>query len=353
MSSSFLACYFTIEIVYLYGNGLAKEVIENLSYVLHTVGATEWGWPPALWHGSVRLVFDEPSFLGNYIAFLFPFLWYTYFQKKGLWVLFLIYYLSLATFLSNSRTCYGILFGSLILYTVLVLLSKKKDLIYNNIIVCIITFFAFGSYVLMGNIPKNIFDFNKSDAIVLNSSFDYSNRLDDNLFSLASTDKRSNITRYGAMKAGMRVFYDNPVLGVGRDLLSAYSVYKYNEIEKKDLEISRWIEMYNKEGPFGKNVLKNAFCEYITRLAETGVVGTFLFVFPFFLALFYLFKLYFSSYSIDSITVIVALVSTIVSGFNVSLNIVWVIWPILAFAFILLRNEMEEFKLLDAGRHVI
>lgn len=321
--SFILSLYFTIELLFLCGIQWAKDVLIHINYFLHASVTSEWGWPPVLWYEGSRLVFDEPSFMGNYLPFLFPILWWSFLEKKSNVILFFIFFLSLAVFMSNSRTCYAIFVGMIVIF--IFLLASKHHFCYLKQFTFIIgiTFLSFCTFVQL----------NRTTVAQV---------IDNNLMSIASFDKRSNGARYAIMKANLRVFEENILFGVGKNLSPAYAFKKYNEDEKTNPEIARWIKMYNKEGPFGKDVLNNAFCEYITRLVETGLLGTFIYILPFIFTLYNLIIKINDIKSLDCIVLFTALIGALVSGFNVSLNLVWIIWIITACSVIVSKERIQK-----------
>lgn len=147
------------------------------------------------------------------------------------------------------------------------------------------------------------------------------------------------------MKANFRIFLEHPILGVGKDLSTAYAYDKYTQSELQLGEIARWNYMYKKEGPLGKNVLKSAFCEYIQRLAETGLVGLAVFLAPFFYVILFIIikikQLSRSNSKVNYICILVSLIASLVAGFNVGLEIVYCVWVLLGISFALfLDNRM-------------
>lgn len=73
-----LFVYAIAEVLYLAGNETAKEILSFINPYIHPIVTNHGWWPPLLWKGQLRLVFPEPSHVGNYIAFGLPLIWYSY-----------------------------------------------------------------------------------------------------------------------------------------------------------------------------------------------------------------------------------------------------------------------------------
>lgn len=70
-----LFIYGVIETEYLAGSHGAAENLKTINPYLHPIVQSHGWWPPLLWKGQMRLIFTEPSIVGNYIAFLLPIFW--------------------------------------------------------------------------------------------------------------------------------------------------------------------------------------------------------------------------------------------------------------------------------------
>ena len=170
--------------------------------------------------------------------------------------------------------------------------------------------------------------------------------IDNNIISLASSDKRSNGARYALIKSNLRIAVENPLLGVGKGLAAAYIVDHYTDSEKKNGEVSKWIKYQEERGVFASGYsMGGALNEYVTRLAQCGIVGLSIFLFPFvwvILKLFHLYKKSENGTQIDVLLVLFTLISCLVAGCNLSINEFYSIWILLGIAFAIVYSEKDN-----------
>ncbi len=339
-----LSLFGVVETVKIFGYEDAKQMLINIAPFLHENATTSWGWPPKLWP-NMRLVFCESSFMGNYLAFFMPCLYYLFYKKEGWYYLGLIYLFTFFAFLSKSRTCWALLFGAMLLLFLCNLMWKNSKYFKQLLGVFLATILAFGTYLFFLDVSatyknnlyvtdKNI----KQQEVLEANTF---KELSNNMTNLASTTARSNSVRYGVMKANFRVFLEHPVLGVGSGLQSAYTANSYTEYEANLGEIKRWLEAYKNNGPFGKDVLQSGFNEYVDRLAQTGILGTVAFLAPFLYVIVRMLKELFrveGHRKIDIGFMLISLISLLVSGINVGLHIVYCVWVILGLSYVIVNE---------------
>lgn len=67
---------------YLSGNDFAEIILKTITPYIISIQVDKTPWPPLLWPGQMRLVFAEPSFIGNYLAILLPIALYCYFNDN-------------------------------------------------------------------------------------------------------------------------------------------------------------------------------------------------------------------------------------------------------------------------------
>ena len=103
--------------------------------------------------------------------------------------------------------------------------------------------------------------------------------IEDNVGSLASSNKRSNQARYALLKANTKVGLEHPMLGVGTMLNGAYVVEHFDDFDLQSSEVQQWIDAYWEMGPLKHNF--DAMNEYITVFATTGILGLLCLLFPF------------------------------------------------------------------------
>lgn len=81
-SFTVLFLYAVVEVAYLGGNLTSRSILTAINPYIHTIVTNHGWWPPLLWKDQLRLVFPEPSHVGNFIALGLPVIWYKYFNKK-------------------------------------------------------------------------------------------------------------------------------------------------------------------------------------------------------------------------------------------------------------------------------
>ena len=348
ISAIVLSVFGLIETAKIFGSEDAKQLLLGLAPFLHENATTSWGWPPMLWP-NMRLVFCESSFMGNYIAFFLPCLYYMFYKKDKWYHIGFIYLFSFFVFLSKARTCWALMFGLMFLLLFCNLIWKNKKYFYKMVAIFFVTFIAFESYLgflAAKQSYDNTLVINKKTVTQsdtkIRTDLSASQEVKSNLINLASSTARSNSVRYGVMKANFRVFLENPIFGVGSGLQSAYAANSYTEYESNLSEIERWITAYKNNGPFGKDVLHSGFNEYVDRLAQTGILGATAFFLPFLYVLFKLVKNILNvdeSKKIDMGFMLLTLISLLVSGLNVGLHIVYCIWTILGLAYVIVDEH--------------
>lgn len=307
--------YSTIEVLYLAGNTNAQSVLEIVTPYFHPIKTNHGWWPPLLWQGQLRSVFSEPSNMGNYIALAVPVVWYLFLRDGSKRIICLSGVLTFFVFLTNARTAWAMLFGMLVLLPMLLVYGKRLDLLKKTIVIFLSCVVAFGMQMAFANYGK-IRSANKMVTAI--------DSLEENFLSLASSSQRSNNARYGLIKANLRIAADYPILGVGNGLAAAYIPDYYTEEEKQNREISNWIKYQKQKGVFADGAsMGTALNEYVTILAQSGILGLGVFMFPF---LWVITKLLIlcrrrNEKQIDILVILLALISCFVAGCNLSINL--------------------------------
>lgn len=330
--------YGTVEIFYFLGSHTARNFLEIITPYLHPIKTNHGWWPPLLWPGQLRSVFVEPSHIGNYIALAIPVLWCMYLRDISWKILVMSSYLMFLVFLTQARTSYAMLFGMTILYFSLLLIAYKKKVLLKRFgVICFTGIIIFGIAVQFINYTKNIEMKEKATAADI---------LMNNFSSLASTNQRSNGARYALLKSNFRIALDNPVLGVGKGLATAYIVDYYTENEKQNYEVKNWIKYQEEKGVFSSMAsIDGAMNEYVTRLAQNGIIGLGVFLFPFCWVGIKLLKTYKNSdgnKQIDILMILFAIISSLVAGCNLSLNEFYSVWILLGLGFAIAYDEKER-----------
>ena len=342
-----LIIYGIIETFYLAGYTWAAETLSAINPYLHKILTNHGWWPPLLWKNQMRLVFTEPSNVGNYIAFAVPMiLGICIFCKKTLYrnlSFITMVLMSFMIFLTKARTCYGMMVGMLALLLVLLLIRKERSALkrYGIVLLCVfagfigfIQFSAINVYAVDGNV--------KNEAKVQESVALAKDAMDNNLGSLASSNKRSNKARYTLLKSYFYVGLEHPLLGVGSGLKNAY-VEKYLSAEAgNNKEIQNWVNRHQQYGPLAEGQsIPDSMNEYINRFSSSGILGFIVAYFPFVFILARLFKKV-RDRDGNGLIMMFALCSSLVAGCNGSLTMIYCVWVLLGLSYALCFGKSSE-----------
>ncbi len=315
--------YGFMDALYLYGNELAKIVLITVNPYLHPITTDNGWWPPLLWEGQLRSVFVEPSHVGNYLGLVVPFLLYYYLKRKRNALLFLIAAVSFIVVLTKARTAYAMMAGMLCLSIILILFLSRNNWKQVIAILCASIIGFYGGICFI-NLPVNNVN-NKQEVNVATV-------IDDNLGSLAASDKRSNGARYALIKCNLRIAAQHPIFGVGSGLGLAYMLDNYTDDECNNQEVADWIRRSYKYGIFATGQgYGDAMNEYVTRLSQRGLVGLFVFLFPF---LYIIYKLYREKgYPLERLCLIFVLITCLVAACNGSIHLIYAVWVPMGLAY--------------------
>lgn len=333
--------YSAFEVAYLYGNEFAKNILAHLNPYIHIVNTNHGWWPPLLWKGQLRMIFPEPSHVGNYIAVLLPVLCCYFMRSKGKNKLFfsmMLFLLSFFVFLTNARTAYAMLCGVVgLLFFLLFWIKQNRQKVFKDFIsICFCIFIGFFSYLGFTNIIQ--------DHSKINTSIE--SAIDNNLLSLASENRRSNGARYALLKSGIRIAGEHPFLGVGKGLASEYIVAHFTEEEAKNHEVRSWIKYQDEKGPFASGYsLQGNMNEYVTRLVQTGILGLAIWLLPFLFIIIKLFSLYkreIEDKQLQILMILLSLIATMVAGCNGTINVFYSVWILLGLGAAAVFNKTKN-----------
>lgn len=308
--------YGVIDSMYLYGSEWAKNVLVAVNPYLHPILTNNGWWPPLLWKGQLRSVFVEPSHVGNYLGLAFPFLLYYYLKFKRHFCLGFIAAVSFMVVLTKARTAYAMMAGMLVLFIILVsLLHRDRWKQLAAIIVASIIGF-YGGVLFLNNIPTNA---------QVKKEITTKSVIDNNLKSLAASDKRSNGARYALIKCNFRIAKQHPILGVGSGMGLAYMLDNYTDDERTNGEVADWISRSYKYGLFASGQgYGDAMNEYVTRLAQRGIVGLTVFIAPFFFIIYKLSRK--KEYQLERLCLTFVLISSLVAACNGNIHYIYAVW---------------------------
>lgn len=331
--------YSVIDVFYLLGNNMATNILIVVNPFLHEIVTSHGWWPPLLWKNQLRSIFTEPSYFGIYAAFVIPFLWYKFIRAQN--IKYKIIFLVILTmfvfflFLTRSRTAVALFMGECFILIIYIFYLKNIIFIKNGVLILIFSIISFiSANILISNI-----------TITNTNKMNISTYLDDNLGSLASTDKRSNAARYSIIIAKLKIYKDYPLLGVGTNLINGYIPDYLPIMSENNKEINMWINDQRKQG-----ILKSGYpnlCEYASQLAQNGSVGLIVFLLPAFILLKNLIKkikerrIYYEQ-SLIYIVFSISLIGVLTSGLGDSINITYCYWVLLGLGYALCFGESSK-----------
>ena len=336
-----LLIYGAIETAYLAGSNGAAEILKTINPYIHPIVQNHGWWPPLLWKGQMRLVFAEPSYVGNYTAFVLPLLWggILLIQKKSFLYISLMSTMVIIFFigLSRARTAYALLVGMLVLLFLLILIAKRWDALKKYILIVGCVAIGFGAYVGFSGVQ-----YYARTGIQIESSKVAKKAIEDNLGSLASRNQRSNGARYALLKSNIRTGLQHPFLGVGRGLAGAFTVANFTEEDIGYGEVSLWVQLQKEYGFFAsKTAIPDALNEYISRFSTTGILGLGIFLFPFLFILARLWK-WMKKGSLEATVGVFVLGSIMAAGLNNNLTIFYGTWILLGILYVMIMNSKDK-----------
>lgn len=324
--------YGVIDALYLYGSPIAESILVAVNPYLHPILWANGWWPPLLWKGQLRSVLSEPSFVGNYLGLAVPFLLYAYFKSRNKLFLIIIAVVTFLVVLTNARTAYAMMAGMLGLGILLTLLLVRE---YWKQAVAVLIVSVLGFYGGIGF--WNYASHANGNVVTAESA------IEDNIGSLASGDKRSNGARYALIKCNLRIASENPILGVGSGLAQAYMLEHYTEAEKQNGEVAMWVEQAHQYGVFAEGQgMSSALNEYVTRLAQRGVVGLTVFLLPFVYLLYRLCRLRNRRARLERMAMIFALITSLVAACNGSVAVIYGPYFLLGLGYAMCLSEEEQ-----------
>lgn len=321
-----------IEILYYYGNSYTKDLLVTITPYFHVIKISDGWWPPLLWDKQqIRSIFPEPSHIGNYMAFVIPFIWGKYLasNSKKYTIFYGFYSLSLAVivFLSQARTANAVYFALLVL---LLFWSIFIHRIFIKKVLSIIALSITALFISITIINGMTVDINNSHV----DNLHIEKYLDNNLNSLNKNDMRSNGARFGLIKASLALSKEHILLGIGPGMGTLYMVDVFERENNDNGEINMWIDTVKSKGVLSKNI--NAMNDYLTRLMEQGVIGSIIFIIPFIIALYRLFCNRQNLNKSDQIkfsVIILTLLGCLISNINESSTVLYCTWVSLAVAY--------------------
>lgn len=318
--------YGIIDVMYLSGSEWAKNILVAFNPYIHPIMTNNGWWPPLLWKGQLRSVFSEPSHVGNYLGVVFPLLTYHYLKNKKSFMLIIFIMLSFLVILTKARTAYAMMLGLIAVLLMFIIFFAKEYCKQASCIVLSICIGFYGGFQLLQSAnPRNS----------NNSHLTTQSLVEDNLGSLVSSNARSNGARYALIKTNIRIALQHPLFGVGKGMVTSYSIHNFTDAEKSNYEVNMWLTDIKKDGVLRHNL--DAMNEYVSRLSQSGFIGLIVFFIP----CIYAFKCLVKQIRLEKnnenkiggICITLSIIGSLAAGMNGSLNLMFSIWPVLGLAY--------------------
>lgn len=365
-ASLLIACGFSvIETIYLAGSTWAREVLVHITPFFLSINErnSAYGWPALLLElPQLRSVFAEPSFFGLYAAFALPFLWYVLLGEVKRKPFFIVLTTSFTffTFLTKARTSVALLLGELLLLGLCILFYHRKNTLKGGawVLTCTMLAFLCSVYFVENIMIKETHVFvrpradmstqvnvakAKSSSLSLKQLTNY---LDDNVVSIASADRRSNVPRYAYIKAACRVGAEHPVFGVGKGLTAGYMMHKFTAAELEDHEVQQRLLRIKQLGVLGAPI--PIVCEYAAKFAEFGIVGLVLSLVPIAYAIYRaLRKLKLAGEEQGIIALLIALMGILAGGMSTVFSANHCLWIVLGLLYAATETNKNKSEVLE------
>ena len=334
--------YCFVELFYLAGNEIAKNILVIITPYLHIIKSGYGWWPPLLLSGQLRSIFAEPSYYGIYFAFAMPMLWYVFVSasksyNKIISILTIMFF-TFCLFLTQARTAVALFCGEFFILFIFMIYLRNKFFFkqVSKILVAIVAAFMLSGLFINNLLVNNRYGINSVESYV-----------ESNLTSLASTSQRSNRARYSIMIADLKIGLDHPLIGIGSGLRNAYIPDYLPEMAKDNAEVNMWIKKQQEKG-----ILRSGFPklgEYTSRFAETGIIGLVLFLVPPFILLRKLyFKITDKVLNVDDklpyVFFTISLIGIMASGLGDSINITYCYWVLLGVGYAMCFGKENDVK---------
>lgn len=310
----FMEFYSIFELMWLKcGSGIGESLLTFVNPFLYDVASKSGWWPPLLWWNQLRSICVEPSFLGIIGALIIPILWKIQSYKKSVFTFFMSLFFDIMIFATNSRTAIIILLSQVFFLFMFGIYFRKQEL-WRRI-------FKIGSTVLLAfliNIGLGYISFltptnnpHESSEGVENVISEYVNS---NIKSVASTNKRSNLTRLDIVKSHLAMIEDSPFLGKGYDVYIPSLEYFSKADLSKDIELKGYINDIHKDG------FLHAGYPVVNELSFTGVAmgvpGILLFLTPFIYVFYGMYEYREKILTEENIFIVISLLGSVIALFS-------------------------------------
>lgn len=334
--------YSCIELFYLAGNEIAKNILITITPYIHVIKVDGTWWPPLLSPGQLRSIFAESSYYGIYFAFVMPLLWYVFVSANKSYNKIIsissIVFFTFCLFLTQARTAVALFCGEIFILLLFTIYLKNKFIFkqVGKIFISSITAFILSGLFINNLLVDNRYGIDSVESYV-----------ESNLTSLTSSSQRSNGARYSIMLADLKIGLDHPLIGVGSGLRNAYIPDYLPEMAKDNSEVKMWIKNQQEKG-----ILRSGFPklgEYTSRFAETGIIGLVLFLVPPFILLRKLYlKITDKNITADDklpyVFFTISLIGIMASGLGDTINVTYCYWVLLGLGYAMCFGKEHDVK---------
>lgn len=274
----FISIYSLIEVGYLLGNELCKDILVNVNPIFLKVAYLNDWWPPLLWPNlQARSLFAEPSFFGIFLAMVLPFFVQLFLtesngEKKNNYIFWGVYiFLIMLLVMSKARTAIALVSGEILLIILWQLCIHRKEwkkfFYFFGITIVAISLGLFGT-----------FNFQSIDTKVsAENNTNIQSYATQNVTSIVG-NQRSNNARLANTLATSKVGLENPLFGVGPGLVHEYIVEQLTVEDLNNPEVNKWTTDLKEQGPLraGYPILNHLSWIF----AAQGAIGLVIFLLP-------------------------------------------------------------------------
>mgnify|MGYP002290471770 FL=1 len=213
----------------------------------------------------------------SFLFLLLLFLWYRAFGLREKKIILLLLMFTYMIFLTKARTAQATYFGELILLAVFSAWGRYQDWIGSLLKIFAVTAITLGVYL---SAPLAISYMGRDDTADMSMEAEFKKYVSEDVLSVASVSKRSNLARIGNTVAVFHIGMEHPVFGIGTGFGSPYIADHIPVFAQDDQEICHWLAMLRDEGFLDSSI--PTFNMFGTMLMQYGICGLLLFLMPLF-----------------------------------------------------------------------
>lgn len=332
-----ISIYSIFEVGYLLGIYFCKDILTYINPLFMKVAYLNDWWPPLLWTNlQVRSLFAEPSFFGMFLAMALPFLSSDFFEgditkRKKVLASILYIFMIMLLVMSKARTALVLFLCEMITLFGWQLIFNKKDWNkFSQLIGCTFLAICLGLFC--------IFHFQSIDnKVVQLNNTSVQSYVSQNVTSVVG-NQRSNSARKANVIAMINVGLQNPIFGVGQELVHEYIADKLTIEDLNNPEVRKWTDDLKGKGPLraGYPILNQLAWSFATQ----GIIGLMLFVFPILYILYkcFLYRKYLSDFK--EVFSLIAFEGLVIAFFSNSAQLEYFV--LCGLLFCLLRKKYTE-----------